>query len=177
VAADRAVAAGELVTATLVAAALQRLGANAVALDARQAGLRGAGSPGQARLQRIRRSPIRTALARDILPVVTGFQVTDRGTTRTLGRGGSDVTAVALAAAFGAAAVRFYKLHGLRLKDPGLDPQARSAGQIDYRELHRLLASDTPVLHPGAALAAERFGLRLEFEEFPGNGPMSVVTT
>lgn len=175
VTADRAVATGEVVTAALLAGALQRLGTDAACLDARQAGLIGGGPPGAARLRRIRRAPIRAALAQGIVPVVTGFQVAHRGTIRTLGRGGSDVTAVAIAAAFDAAACRFYKLHGLRTADPQHDPDASPAGCISYPELHRLLAEGAQVLHPDAAKAAERFRLRLEFEEFPGHGLISVV--
>jgi aspartate kinase len=175
VSAHRAVAAGELVTAVLVAAALERLGTRATALDARQAGLQGEGRHRPARLQRIRRTPIRAILARGVVPVVTGFQVAARDDIRILGRGGSDLTAVALAAAFGAASCRFFKLHGLRTADPLLNPQAGMIGTIDYPELHRLLAAGAKVLHHDAARAAERFGLRLEFEEFPGEGPVSVV--
>ena len=176
VAADRAVASGEVVTAALVAGALQRLGVHALSLDAREAGLHGGGPPGQARLRRIRRSPLRTAIERGTVPVVTGFQVAERGTTRTLGRGGSDVTAVAIAAAFAAHACRFYKLHGLRLSDPAQFPHADPAGHITYPGLHQLLRNGAKVLHPDAAIAAERFGLRLEFEEFPGDAETSVVT-
>ena len=176
VAADRAVAAGEVVSAALVAVALQRLGADATCLDARQAGLRGGGPPGQARLSRIRRTSLRSVLAEGRIPVVTGFQVADHGTIRTLGRGGSDVTAVAIAAAFGAEACRFYKLHGLRTGDPRHHPEALPAGAIGYAALHQLLASGARVLHPDAAHAAQRFNLRLEFEEFPGAATRSVVS-
>lgn len=176
VAADRAVASGEVVTAALVATALLRLGVDAVSLDAREAGLRGGGPAGQARLRRVRRIPLHLALRRGRVPVVTGFQVAHRGTIRTLGRGGSDVTAVALAAAFGAEACRFYKLHGLRLGDPSIDSSAGHAGSIGYPQLHRLLEAGAKVLHPDAAVAAERYKVRLEFEEFPGTGVTSVVS-
>lgn len=175
VTADRAVAAGEVVSAALLSVALQRLGINAACLDARQAGLRGGGPPGNARLIRVRRTAIRTTLVAGRVPVVTGFQVADGGTIRTLGRGGSDVTAVAIAAAFGASACRFYKLHGLRLGDPSIDSSAAHAGSIGYPQLHRLLDAGAKVLHLDAAFAAERYKLRLEFEVFPGAGPLSVV--
>jgi aspartate kinase len=165
-----------VVTAALVTLALQRLGIPARTFDAQQAGLRGDGPPGLARLRCVRRKPLRTALCDGQVPVVTGFQVADRGTIRTLGRGGSDVTAVAIAAAFAASACRFYKLHGLRSADPGFDPGAVPIGTTGYAGLHRLLTAGNTLLHPDAAHAAERFGLRLEFEEFPGTGATSVVT-
>jgi aspartate kinase len=175
IAADRAVATGEVVTAALLTVALQRLGTPSVTLDARQAGLRGGGPPGGARLRVIRRTAIQAALRSGNVPVVTGFQVVDRGTIRTLGRGGSDVSAVAIAAAFGAQACRFYKLHGLCTADPAADPGTVAVGTIRYPELHRLLGAGAKVLHPDAARTAERYRLRLEFEEFPGNGEISVV--
>ncbi len=175
VASDRAVAAGEVVTAALLAAALERRGCPALALDAREAGLLGDGPPGAARLRRIRVGRLRRVLARGVVPVVTGFQVAERGTIRILGRGGSDLSAVAIAAALGATACAFYKLHGLRLDDPAILPDAPHAGRIDHAALARLLAAGSRVLHPGAARLAARHRLPLAFVPFPEPGEVSWV--
>ena len=174
-AAERAVAAGEVVTASLVAAALIRHRCPAVALDAHQAGIHGGGPPGAARLQRIRPARIRAILAAGRVPVVTGFQVADRGAIRVLGRGGSDLSAVALAVTLGATCT-FYKAHGLRLADPARDPGAPPAGRIDHATLAAILANGGRVLHPGAARLAARHDLTLRFVTFPGDGAESWVT-
>lgn len=172
---EQAIAAGEVVTAALLAAALARLGVVARPLDARDAGILGGGPPGGARLRRIRRARLRSLLAHRITPVVTGFQVADRGAVRVLGRGGSDVTAVALAAALGATCT-FYKAHGLRLADPAHHPDAPAAGRIDHAALATILADGARVLHPAAARLAARHGVPLRFVTFPDDGPESWVT-
>ncbi len=173
--AERAVAAGELVTAALLAAALARLGVPAVSCDAREAGLRGSGPPGRARLVSIRTARLRRHLARGELPVVAGFQCRDRGMVRTLGRGGSDITAVALAAALMADACVLLKRAGLRIADPQRFPAAPHAGSVDFARLHAILEAGGQVLHPEAARLAERYGIPLVFVPFPDEGPASTV--
>ncbi len=113
-AADRAVAAGEIVTASLVAAALEQRGIPAVALDAREAGIRGRSVDGSVRLSAIKTGRIRKLLAAGITPIIAGFQVYDGSLIRIIGRGGSDLTAVALAAALGASRCSFFKNCGLK---------------------------------------------------------------
>jgi aspartate kinase len=175
--AERAIATGEIVTAALLAAALERLGLRARALDAREAGLEGGGPPTAARLRRIRRGPLRRLLAEGVTPVVAGFQVAERGTIRLLGRGGSDLTAVAIAVAHGAPHCAFFKRHGLRLADPRQHPDARVAGAINHAALDALLADCGQLLHAGAARLAARHRLPLRFVTFPGDGPESWVAT
>ena len=97
-ASDRAVASGELVAASLLAVALEDVGIPAAVLDAREAGLRSSARPGGATLGTPRPARILRLIDRGITPVVTGFQGWHRGRLTTLGRGGSDITAVALAA-------------------------------------------------------------------------------
>lgn len=176
VAAERAIASGEVVTASLLAGALCRLAVDAVPLDAREAGIRGDGPVGAARIRRIRTRFLQRHLTAGRVPVVAGFQVDHRGHIRTLGRGGSDVTAVAIAAALGAGRCRFLKLHGLRTADPKSRPDATPVGSIGYAALRTLLDGGAQVLHPDAARLAERHGVRLEFVALDGGGEVSVVT-
>lgn len=173
--AERAIAAGEIVTAALMAAALTRLGSPAISLDAREAGLRGRDHAGAVTLTLVRTSRLKRLLARGTLPVVAGFQVIERARLRTLGRGGSDITAVALAAALGATECHFLKQCGLRETDPRLDPAARVVDQIDFPTLARILSTSSQVLHPDAARLADRHGVALRFVPFPEPGPISRV--
>ena len=122
------------------------------------------------------RSRLRRLLAAEVIPVVAGFQMTDAGRIHTLSRGGSDITAVALAAALGAPICHFLKRNGLCHTDPRRDPQAQPVGRTSYRGLHAILATGSPVLHPDAARLAERYGVVLRFEPFPEPGPLSDVT-
>jgi aspartate kinase len=172
---DRAVAAGELVAASLVAVALARVGLPAEPLDAREAGLRGSGPPGAARIRSVRTGPIRRRLADGVIPVVAGFQVADRGHTRLLGRGGSDVTAVALAAALAADACVLFKLEGLRDGDPRRGAPTRPIDEADYDTLDGLVRETASVLHPDAARLARRHGVPLTFVPFPIPGPTSRI--
>jgi aspartate kinase len=174
--ADRAVASGEIVTASLVSAALTRLGAPARALDAREAGLLGRGAPRATRLTRVRPIRLRRVLDAGIIPVVAGFQAVAHGRIQTLSRGGSDITAVALAAAFGASVCHFLKRDGLCHTDPARDPDAVPVGRTTFRGLNAILATGARVLHPDAARLAERHRVVLRFEPFPEPGPVSEVT-
>lgn len=172
---DRAVASGELVAASLVAVALARCGIAATPFDAAEAGLLGGGPPGHAVLRRIRRAPLRRAIAAGMVPVVAGFQASDGGVLRVLSRGGSDVTAVALAAALDADACVLYKAAGLRHADPRRAPDAPVVGEGGYDLLDALVAEGGGVLHPDAARLARRHGVPLTFVPFPIPGPASRI--
>lgn len=174
---ERAIAAGEIVSAALVAAALTRLGSPAISLDAREAGLRGRHRAGAVSLTHVRTSRIRRVLTRGLIPVVAGFQVVEGSRLRILGRGGSDITAVALAAALGAAECHFLKQCGLREKDPRIDPHACPVDHIDYPTLSRILSTSGQVLHPDAARLANRHDVLLHFVPFPVPGRTSRVST
>jgi aspartate kinase len=172
---DRALASGEIVAASLVAVALAARGLPAEVLDARQAGVCGSGAPGAARIRRIATAPIRRRLDAGVMPVVAGFQVADRGQLRLLARGGSDVTAVALAAALVADEVLLFKQAGLRHADPRVTPHAAPVGRGDYALLQQLVEGGATVLHPDALRLAERHAVPLAFVPFPEAGPVSRI--
>lgn len=172
---ERAIASGELVTASLMAAALTRLGRPARSLDAREAGLVGRERDGQVHLARVRCRRLRRELRAGVIPVVAGFQVIVDDRLRTLGRGGSDITAVGIAAALGATECHFLKQRGLRERDPRIDPAAPSVDLIDFSTFRALLASCGQVLHIDAARLADRHDVPLHFVPFPEPGPTSRV--
>lgn len=173
--ADRAVASGEIVAASLVALALEQLGLAARALDAREAGLEGNGRSGGSRITRIRTGRLRTLLDRGVIPVVAGFQTHHNGELAVLARGGSDVTAVAIAAALHADECVLLKRAGLRDADPVRHPEARHIGVAGYDRLGELLDQGCRVLAVDAARLARRYRVPLTFVPFPEEGPSSWI--
>jgi len=174
--ADRAVAAGEVVTAALLAFALNELGVEAVSLDARQAGVRAAGGSGEARIRSIEAVRIHRLLDRRVVPVVTGFQGWHRGRVATLGRGGTDTSAIALAVAIGAGRAIFVKdADGLRTADPKLVPDSQPLTAVSHGFLSAMTAAGAKVVHPDAARLAEAHQLPLEFRTLTGPGAATVV--
>jgi aspartate kinase len=170
-ASDRAIASGELVAASLLAVALEELGIPALVLDAREAGLYSDGRAGGATLGTLRPARVRRLLDRGITPVVAGFQGWHRGRLTTLGRGGSDITAVALAAALGAEACELVKDPGaLHTADPRLVPDARPIRRATHRFVTELALAGARVIHHLAATRAERDGVPLRFTSVHADG-------
>lgn len=168
--AERALASGEVVSAALLALALNRLGVRAVSLDAREAGVLADGPAGAAWIERIHGEPTGQLLAAGVIPVVTGFQGWRRGRVATLGRGGSDISAVALGTALGASAVRFVKdAPGLRSADPKVVHDTTAIREAPHGFLTALTQAGSKVLHPEAAALAERHRLPLEFWSLDGD--------
>ncbi|MGH7497483.1 MAG: hypothetical protein ACREL3_01370, partial [Gemmatimonadales bacterium] len=168
---DRAVASGELVAASLLAVALEQLGVRATVLDAREAGLGSDGNWGDARLVCVRPQKVRKLLGRGVVPVATGFQGWHRGRVTTLGRGGSDVTAVALAAALDAGRCELVKETGaLHTADPRLVPGALAIPRTNHRFVSELAAAGARVIHHLAADMAERKGVPLLFTSLESDG-------
>jgi aspartate kinase len=174
--ADRAVASGEVVSAALLALALNRLGCKAVSLDAREAGILAERRGKEGQIRRIRPAPIARLLAEGTVPVVTGFQGVWRGRAVTLGRGGSDTSAVALAVALGAGKVVFVKeAAGIRTADPKLVPDTAPIREAPHHFLTELARAGARVLHPRAAELAESARLPLEFWSLGGDAPETLI--
>jgi aspartate kinase len=171
---DVALAAGEQVSAGLMALAINLQGVPAQSFLAHQLPLRTDGAFGDARITRIETQALREVLARDEVPVVAGFQgVSDAGRVVTLGRGGSDTTAVALAAALEAVSCEFYKdVDGVHAADPKLDPSAPKLAHISYDRMRALTGNGARILHTQAVALADSLGVRLHvrsaFRDEPG---------
>lgn len=176
--ADRVVASGEVVAASLLALALNHLGIPAVSLDAREAGVTASGRSGGARIDRINPRRVRQCLARGVVPVITGFQGWRRGRVTTLARGGTDTSAIALAAALGAQQVLFVKdSDGLRTADPKLVPESRPIARAPHRFLSALTAAGARVVQAEAAALAEEHGITLQFHPLGVDAPLSTVSS
>jgi aspartate kinase len=170
-AADRAVTSGELVAASLLAVALEQIGVPAAVLDAREAGLHSDGKAGEATLTRIRPARVERLLGHGVTPVVTGFQGWHRGRHTALGRGGSDITAVALAGALRAQACELVKDPGaLHTADPRMVPGARPIAAAGYRFVTELAFAGARVIHHAAAETAERERIPLRFASLDLDG-------
>jgi aspartate kinase len=146
---DLLLSTGELVSCTLLTMALRTLGYDAISLSGYQAGIHTDTMHGSARIHRIDADRIKTELGLGRVVVVAGFQgITEALDITTLGRGGSDTTAVALAAALQAERCDVYTdVEGIYTADPRVVPQARKMAEIGYEEMLEL-ASYGAKMHP-----------------------------
>ncbi|MPV87875.1 aspartate kinase [Georgenia ruanii] len=172
---DVLLSAGERISTALLALALTDRGVSARAFTGPEAGLVTDGTHGKAHLVDVNPRRIRSFLRQDGIAVVAGFQGESRSTKEvtTLGRGGSDITAVALAAALGAAECEIYTdVAGVYSADPRVVPAARKIPSLTSEEMLELAAAGAKVLHPRCVEYARRFGVvlhvRSSFTQEPG---------
>ncbi|MGB8956150.1 MAG: aspartate kinase [Tumebacillaceae bacterium] len=165
---------GEQVSVALLSLAVQALGLPSVGLTGGQAGIRTEALHGKARIAQIDTTRIQRELQDGHVVIVAGFQgVTERGEITTLGRGGSDTTAVALAAAVGADLCEIYTdVDGVYTTDPRVVKQAQKIERISFDEMLELATLGAAVLHPRAVECAKKYGVRLmvrsSFTDAPG---------
>ena len=149
---DMLLATGEIVSSALMAMALRELGQEAIALTGAQAGVRTDDTFNRARITGIDTHRIRAELAQGRVVIIAGFQGTSpEADFTTLGRGGSDTSAVALAAALDASHVEIYTdVDGVFSTDPRLDPAARKLHDITYEEMLEMARQGAAIMHPRA---------------------------
>lgn len=147
---DALLSTGEQRSAALMAMMLESLGAPARSYTGWQAGVCTDGKHGAARIRLLVPERLHTAPDAGVIPVVAGFQgLSPRGDITTLGRGGSDTTAAALAAGLGAGRCEIYTdVDGIYTADPRLVPRARRLREIDFRDMLALARAGSQVLHP-----------------------------
>ena len=174
---DAYLAAGEQMSAGLMAMALGALGCGAVSLTGAQAGIHTDSVHGNARILDIDTGRILRELGAGNVVVVAGFQgISGAGDTTTLGRGGSDTTAVALAAFLKADRCQiFTDVDGVYDRDPRKYPGAVRFGRISYEKMLRLIENGAQVLHDRSVEFARDQGIRVEvLSAFTGN-PGTIV--
>jgi len=161
---DAYLAAGEQMSAGLMAMAIGALGCPAVSLTGWQAGIRTDSVFGNARILDIDTARIRRELDAGNVVVVAGFQgIGDTGDVTTLGRGGSDTTAVALAAYLDADRCQiFTDVDGVYDRDPRRYPEATRFGRISYEKMLRLIANGAQVLHDRSVELAREHAIQVE---------------
>lgn len=160
---DALLATGEQISIALVAMALNDLGAPAVSMTGAQIGIITEEVHNSARIVEIKTERIRRYLDDQMIVVAAGFQgATATGDITTLGRGGSDTTAVALAAALGADRCDIYTdVSGVYTADPNLVPNARLLSSISYVEMLEMARVGAQVLHPRAVELARKHRMKL----------------
>jgi aspartate kinase len=165
---------GEIVSSTLLAMAIGNMGYKAVSLSGAQAGIETDASHSKARITRIEPKRIIKELGKGNIVIVAGFQgITPDMDTTTLGRGGSDTTAVALAVSLKAEECQIYTdVEGVFTADPRIVPEARRLEEIGYDEMLELATSGAKVMHSRAVEVGEVYNMPIlvacSFNDKPG---------
>jgi len=177
---DMLLTAGERISMALLAMAIADLGVEARSFTGSQAGVITDGAHGRARIIDVTPGRIRGAIDKGYVPIVAGFQGVSQDTKdiTTLGRGGTDTTAVALAAALGASVCEIYTdVDGVFTADPRIVPSARRLETVTYEEMLELAANGAKILHLRSVEYARRFNIpihvRSSFSEREGTWVIS----
>jgi aspartate kinase len=176
---DMLLSTGERISCALCAMAINDLGHRAISLTGSQAGIVTDTSHTRARILDVRADRIREALGEDRIVLVAGFQgvSTSRDVT-TLGRGGSDTTAVALAAAIDAEVCEIYTdVAGVFSADPRIVPDARKLSQVSFEEMLEMAASGARVLQLRSVEYARNHGVRIHCRSSFEDGPGTLVVS
>jgi aspartate kinase len=177
---DMLLSTGERISCALCAMAINDLGHRAISLTGSQAGIVTDSSHTKARIIDVRADRIRGALDEDQIVLVAGFQgvSTDSRDVTTLGRGGSDTTAVALAAALGAGVCEIYTdVTGVFTADPRIVPDARKLPVVSYEEMLEMSSSGAKVLQLRAVEYARNYGVRIHCRSSSEDAPGTLVTS
>lgn len=153
---DKLVSCGEIISSIVFSSELQANNINAIPLTGQDIGILTDNNFGNAKILNIDTSKIEDLLSKNIVPIIAGFQgVTSDGNITTLGRGGSDISAVKLASALKCDRVEFFKdVDGLMTADPKIVYSAKSIDFISYEELFELSVDGSNVIHPEAVKSA-----------------------
>jgi aspartate kinase len=176
---DMLLTAGERISMALLAMAIHNLGYEARSYTGSQAGVITTSSHGRARIIDVTPGRLRGALDEGAITIVAGFQgvAQDTKDITTLGRGGSDTTAVALAAALKADVCEIYTdVDGVYSADPRIVPQARRIEQITYEEMLELAACGAKILHLRSVEYARRFNVPIHVRSSYSTNPGTMVT-
>jgi aspartate kinase len=176
---DMLLTAGERISNALVAIAISALGAQARSFTGSQAGVITDSTHGRARIIDVTPGRLREALDEGHIVLVAGFQGVSQDTKdiTTLGRGGSDTTAVALAAALNADVCEIYTdVEGVYTADPRIVPQARRLDSVTYEEMLEMAAAGAKVLMLRCVEYARRYGVPIRVRSSYGDKPGTLVS-
>jgi aspartate kinase len=176
---DMLLSTGERISCALCAMAINDLGHRAISLTGSQAGIVTDESHTKARILDVRADRVRSALEQDHIVLVAGFQgVSTADDVTTLGRGGSDTTAVAVAAALGAGECEIYTdVEGVFSADPRIVPDARRLAVVSFEEMLEMAASGAGVLQLRSVEYARNHGVRIHCRSSFNDCPGTVVVS
>ncbi len=174
---DLLLSSGERVSAALTALALQEMGVKAMSFTGRQTGIMTDRAHTRAKIERIAAARVKNALDSGIVAVIAGFQgITEDEDVTTLGRGGSDLTAVALAAALDADLCEIYTdVEGVYTTDPNIVPEARKMEKISYDEMLELASLGAKVLQTRSVEFAKKYNVPLVVKSSFNNAPGTYI--
>lgn len=175
---DVLLATGEQQSIALVTMALKEIGVDAASITGRQAGIQTCGTHTRGRIMQMDPSLMRNLLDRDKTLVVAGFQGTSMdGMIHTLGRGGSDLTAIAVAAALDADVCQILTdVDGVYTCDPRVVKNARKLPEISYDEMLEMASSGSKVMQSRSVEFAKKFGVVFEVRSSLNDNPGTIVT-
>ena len=175
---DMLLATGEQTTISLLAMALHSLDLPAVSLTGAQAGIVTDGMHSKAKIQNITPKQVHAMLDEGNVVIVAGFQgQTPDGRLTTLGRGGSDLTAIAMAAALKADLCQIYTdVDGVYTADPRIVQEARKIDEISYDEMLEMAATGAKVMQSRSVEFAKKFDVKFEVRSSLNNNPGTIVT-
>lgn len=174
---DLLLSSGERISAALTAIAVNELGLRSMSFTGRQVGIITDAAHTEAKIERITGEAVKKALNRGITPIIAGFQgVTETSEVTTLGRGGSDLTAVAVAAALGADLCEIYTdVDGVYTADPNIVPEARKLDKISYEEMLELASLGAKVLQTRSVEFAKKYEVPVVVRSSFNNNPGTLV--
>ena len=175
---DLLVSSGERVTSALLSIALQEMGYKAIAMTGRQAGIKTDSNHTKARISSINPNPMQKEIKKGKIIVVAGFQgINENGDVTTLGRGGSDLTAVAIAGALKADVCEIYTdVDGIYTTDPRIEPKAKRLDKISYDEMLELASMGAKVMQSRSVELAKKLNVDIlvksSFKDEDNNGTL-----
>ncbi len=175
---DLLLSSGERITSALMAMAIQKSGLKSMSFTGRQVGIITDSSHTKAMIEHIEAGRLKAALDEDKVPVVAGFQGIDEfSDVTTLGRGGSDTTAVAIAAALKADMCEIYTdVEGVFTADPRIVPDARKMDRVSYDEMLEMASLGAKVLHGRSVEFAKKYNVPLVVRSSFNQAPGTLVT-
>lgn len=174
---DRLMSTGEQQTIALLSMALNSLGYKSISLTGEQAGIFTKGHHTKSRIDKINSKLIKTYLEQGYIVVVAGFQgINDKGDVTTLGRGGSDTSAVALAAAIKGKCEIYTDVDGIYTIDPRVYPKAKKLSKISYEEMMELAYLGAGVMEPRAVELGKKYDVEIYVGQSLGKYNGTIIT-
>jgi len=176
---DMLLSTGEQVSAALLASAIIEMGHDAVSLTGGQAGVITEDIPSKARIKDVKFDRIKKELSKGKIVIITGFQGIDsKGDITTIGRGGSDTSAVVIAAALKADVCEIYTdVDGIYTTDPRMVPQARKLDRISHEEMLEMASVGAGVMHPRSIECGKIYGIDIHVRSSMNNNPGTLITS